>query len=433
MNLAGGVAERLVQYGQNLINSFGTFTSDGTIGGEIDQPTSLAREIESQSSNSGTAHTILASEGIIDDADTNKPLTLSQLSPRKKVKEKDQSRAPTPTVPVKAPMSPLRPSTKRPVSAASEIHLPKRSRSARNASSSAIATAPKVLDSGSTSTLKGRVPSTRKHPERNQLSGSNSSARLGAERITRRNVSKERGNASSARNVGNRKPPVFNPGSRKLKDDERGATNSISLNSSSGVTTSSKLRVARPQWDDTTEPATSLSSTQGKKDNKSAVKPDSRAPLNATRPVAFQLHTEAREARRGGGEHGKESAESDSHSQSQRDKKYLSTIPDFKALHAAHNAELALRKENIRPTIPLPIRWETDERVKERQKFDEMMKEKEREQERLMEVRRREQEEQEEREVRELRKKAIPKAHEVPEWYKEAPKRKDKTTSSIRR
>jgi hypothetical protein len=152
--------------------------------------------------------------------------------------------------------------------------------------------------------------------------------------------------------------------------------------------------------------------------------------LNATRPVAFQLHTEAREARRGGG---KESADSNLHSQSQRDKKYLSSIPDFKALHAAHDAELALRKENIRPTIPLPIRWETDERVKERQKFDEMMKEKEREQERLMEVRRKEQEEQEEREVKELRKKAIPKAHEVPEWYKEAPKRKDKTTSSIRR
>jgi len=157
--------------------------------------------------------------------------------------------------------------------------------------------------------------------------------------------------------------------------------------------------------------------------------------LNATRPVPFQLHTEARETRRGGGELGKESAESNSNSQSQsqRDKKYLSSIPDFKALHAAHNAELALRKENIRPTIPLPIRWETDERVKERQKFDEMMREKEREQERLMEVRRREQEEQEEKEVRELRKKAVPKAHEVPEWYKEAPKRKDKPASSIRR
>lgn len=130
---------------------------------------------------------------------------------------------------------------------------------------------------------------------------------------------------------------------------------------------------------------------------------------------------------------GKESAESNSYSQSQsqsqRDKKYLSTIPDFKALHAAHDAELILRKENIRPTIPLPMRLETDERVKERQKFDEMIKEKQREQERLIEVRRKEQLEHEEREIRELRKKAIPKAHEVPEWYKEAPKKKDKAAS----
>jgi hypothetical protein len=100
------------------------------------------------------------------------------------------------------------------------------------------------------------------------------------------------------------------------------------------------------------------------------------------------------------------------------------TIPDFKAMHAAQEAELALRKENIRPVVPLPIHWETDHRLKERQKFDERMREKEREQERLMELRRKEREEQEEREVRELRKKAVPKAHEVPEWYKEAPKKK---------
>ena len=93
-------------------------------------------------------------------------------------------------------------------------------------------------------------------------------------------------------------------------------------------------------------------------------------------------------------------------------------------MHAAQEAELALRKENIKPVVPLPVHWETDYRLKERQKFDERVREKEREQERLMEMRRREREEEEEREVRELRKKAVPKAHEVPEWYKEAPKKK---------
>ena len=93
-------------------------------------------------------------------------------------------------------------------------------------------------------------------------------------------------------------------------------------------------------------------------------------------------------------------------------------------MHAAQEAELALRKENIQPVVPLPIHWETDYRQKERQKFDEKMREKGREQERLMSLRRKEREEQEEREVRELRKKAVTKAHEVPEWYKEAPKKK---------
>jgi septal ring factor EnvC (AmiA/AmiB activator) len=96
-------------------------------------------------------------------------------------------------------------------------------------------------------------------------------------------------------------------------------------------------------------------------------------------------------------------------------------------MHAAQEAELALRKENIQPVVPLPVHWETDVRLKERQKYDEKMREKQRELEREMAMRRREREEEEEREVRELRKKAVPKAHGVPEWYKEAPKKKKDT------
>lgn len=126
-----------------------------------------------------------------------------------------------------------------------------------------------------------------------------------------------------------------------------------------------------------------------------------------------------------------------SSSTAQRDRKqqqhhYYHDIPDFKALHAAQEVKLALlKKENVHPTVPLPIKWETDQRVKERQKYDEMVKEKEREQQRLKEEERRRREEEEERELRELRKKTIPKAHEVPEWYQEAPKKKDKTVGPI--
>ena len=39
------------------------------------------------------------------------------------------------------------------------------------------------------------------------------------------------------------------------------------------------------------------------------------------------------------------------------------------------------------------------------------------------EAMKREKELQEDRELRELRKKAVPKAHDVPEWYKDAPKK----------
>ncbi|KAF8890097.1 hypothetical protein BD779DRAFT_1671460 [Infundibulicybe gibba] len=101
-------------------------------------------------------------------------------------------------------------------------------------------------------------------------------------------------------------------------------------------------------------------------------------------------------------------------------------VPDFKTLHAAQEADLALRKENILPIIPRPVELNTDSRAREREKFDKMMREKQLELERAMEARRQEAMEIEEREVRELRKKAIPRAHEVPEWYKEAPRRRDR-------
>ncbi|SJK99716.1 uncharacterized protein ARMOST_03027 [Armillaria ostoyae] len=98
-------------------------------------------------------------------------------------------------------------------------------------------------------------------------------------------------------------------------------------------------------------------------------------------------------------------------------------IPDFKALHAAEQAKLAARKEHIIPVKPIAKEFSTDERIKERRIFDERIKEKEVEMERALEERRKQREQEEEREVRELRRKAVPKAHEVPEWYKDAPRR----------
>jgi predicted Holliday junction resolvase-like endonuclease len=83
-----------------------------------------------------------------------------------------------------------------------------------------------------------------------------------------------------------------------------------------------------------------------------------------------------------------------------------------------------MRKEQITPIIPVPIELKTNHRARVRNEFDEMVKEKEREIERALEERKKELEAEEEKEVREIRRRAIPKAHDVPEWYREAPKRK---------
>jgi len=100
-------------------------------------------------------------------------------------------------------------------------------------------------------------------------------------------------------------------------------------------------------------------------------------------------------------------------------------VPDFKALHAVEDALSVCRKEQIIPVLPLAHHeLNTDVRAREREKFDEMVKEKELEIEKQKEEKRRQQEIEEEREIRELRKKAIPKANEVPGWYASLPKKK---------
>ncbi|KAJ6582686.1 hypothetical protein DFH09DRAFT_287712 [Mycena vulgaris] len=137
--------------------------------------------------------------------------------------------------------------------------------------------------------------------------------------------------------------------------------------------------------------------------------------LNATVPLQFNFEVESRL-----GAHcdGDETAE-----MQPRPKNY--SIPDFAALHASQAAQSALRRsQRAPPTVPVPLAFSTDARIRERARFDEQMREKERALEAAREVQRREREEAETRETKELRRRAIPKAHEVPEWYKHAPKTK---------
>ena len=109
---------------------------------------------------------------------------------------------------------------------------------------------------------------------------------------------------------------------------------------------------------------------------------------------------------------------------------YRDGIPDFRALHERHlKASVAFRKEHIVPTVPVTPDLNTKYRAKEREKFDEFMRGREEAMGRVREEKRRQQEAEDEKEIREIRKRAIPKAHDVPDWYASAPKRGNNSKS----
>ncbi|PAV22867.1 hypothetical protein PNOK_0282400 [Pyrrhoderma noxium] len=97
-------------------------------------------------------------------------------------------------------------------------------------------------------------------------------------------------------------------------------------------------------------------------------------------------------------------------------------LPNFKGLHAAQKAELEnmekRRKESVRPpTKPIEPRFTVDVRLAERERFDKVRREREKEAERIKGEREREMREREEKEWREARKRSVPRANAVPEWY----------------
>jgi hypothetical protein len=77
-----------------------------------------------------------------------------------------------------------------------------------------------------------------------------------------------------------------------------------------------------------------------------------------------------------------------------------------------------------RATKPIAFNLRTQRRVQERAKFDKMVKAKEAELQRIKEEEQLVREEQERKEIKELRMRMIPKAHDVPEWYAHAPRRR---------
>ncbi|KAI0931638.1 hypothetical protein AcW2_000482 [Taiwanofungus camphoratus] len=144
-------------------------------------------------------------------------------------------------------------------------------------------------------------------------------------------------------------------------------------------------------------------------------------PAKPTRTIAFHFQSDARvEAR-------KAELQKSSNSLARSKAHAPLPIPDFKAMHAAQESKLAARKEQIMPIVPMEVELYTDVRAREREKYDEARKEREREIELQMEERRRLRALEEEKEIKELRKRAVPKANEIPDWYANAPKRTGNT------
>ncbi|KDQ62903.1 hypothetical protein JAAARDRAFT_28874 [Jaapia argillacea MUCL 33604] len=146
-----------------------------------------------------------------------------------------------------------------------------------------------------------------------------------------------------------------------------------------------------------------------------------------TKPTEFRfesdLHFEARKT---------EESETIKKSLKRSTGHHVHPIPDFKALHAIQEAALAARRDHIALTIPEPLEFSTDIRAKEREKFEEARRARERELERQLEERRKQKELEEAKEIRELRKRAIPKANEVPDWYADAPKKAGGSSKDIK-
>lgn len=102
----------------------------------------------------------------------------------------------------------------------------------------------------------------------------------------------------------------------------------------------------------------------------------------------------------------------------------VNSIPDFKASHAAMGASFAARREHRAPVVPSAFSFSTELRAQERERFDDQVRTKQQELDRQLEERQKQQDLEEEQEIKEMRKRAVPKANQVPEWYTNMPKRK---------
>ncbi|KZT73307.1 hypothetical protein DAEQUDRAFT_808413 [Daedalea quercina L-15889] len=149
-------------------------------------------------------------------------------------------------------------------------------------------------------------------------------------------------------------------------------------------------------------------------------------PAKPTKPIEFHFRSDARiEARRPEGEKEREKEKEKENGSMGRSRSHAPppAIPDFRAMHAAQEAARAARRGQIVPVVPQEVHFPTDVRARERERFEEGRRAREREVALQVEERRRLREIEEEKEVREMRRRAVPRANEVPDWYADAPRK----------
>ncbi|KAJ7184959.1 hypothetical protein C8R46DRAFT_1065559 [Mycena filopes] len=390
---SGGIAARLLMYGAQMMASFPPSDDAETprnttetetepeLSGAVDVDAAMGNLLDGDSELPPPEMAMVVESALplphLDAMPTDDPLTLSQLSPRKNTTVEGDRSAATANAQPERSVSPMRPSVKRPASAASVDPM---ARSKKRAPGPVAA--PRVPSVESARGSRGRggrtvsAPSQvrREQPPRRGkapvpvMGPPAVNAHSTRPRVPSANTKDKRDVApsSSGKHAGPIVPVEFN---------FHGRNNSQSQSHGQGGASSSGRNAGPTEFNFQGSSARGVNNSQGS---------------GETQPRA---------------------------------KGY--TIPDFKSMHAAQAAQSALRRSQLAQsvTVPVPIAFNTDIRAREREAFEARVREREAEEEREKEARRLEREAREEEELKEARRRAVPKAHEVPEWYKEAPRK----------
>ncbi|RPD64622.1 hypothetical protein L226DRAFT_529001 [Lentinus tigrinus ALCF2SS1-7] len=445
---SGGLADTLMSFGQKLIANAQKPDQCGNAADAAQNKTAIVPEplLTMQEEDHRPTASMLDTNG--DQRTEFNPdpgyLTISQLSPRKREAPATSPadaeealntviRAPAATSErPTSPPSPMRSSIKRAGSPALEpaVHTRKRSKTASEQSAPLAS--------------RGHKPALRPSRVKNTPAAATSSGPSGASR-TRRVVSATASVTSADRAA--RIDGVNKSGGPSLRSLSKsvpgGEGNTTALTAAHSVqdlikssqstrnaalpngTTSRSGHFTRSQRENvhTTQEQPSAGHAAGRSTSTATDRlPTNSLPAKPTKPSEFTFATSMRLEARSKSELEKSGGQGTSLRRS-RAHAHHHPIPDFKALHAAQESVLAQKRAEIHPTVPMGFELSTETRAQERERFEEARRARELELERQAEEKRRQRELEEEAEIRELRKRAVPKANEVPEWYAFAPKK----------